>query len=229
MTGNVMPSGESPMPVRAVFFDLGETLIDETRMWAEWAAYLGVPAGEFMQALEETIARGEHHRRVFDRYRPNLDFAAARRERIASGTSYAYRPSDLYPDAAPCLKTLRSRGYFIAVAGNQPREALNDMLTLGLEADLMTTSTHLGHEKPAPEFFAALLSQTGFRPAEVAYVGDRVDNDVLPARAAGMTTVFIPRGIWGRIHAARGDAADIRIDALSELADALATHRETRP
>jgi FMN phosphatase YigB (HAD superfamily) len=217
------------MSIKAVFFDLGETLIDETRMWREWAAYLDVPADEFMQALEATIARGEHHRRVFDQYRPNLDFAAARRERMANGTNYAYRPSDLYPDAAPCLKALQSSGYFIAVAGNQPREALDDMLTLGLDADLMTTSAHLGHEKPAPEFFAALLSQTGFRPAEVAYVGDRIDNDVLPARAAGMTAVFIPRGTWGRIHAARGDAADIRINALSELADALARRREMPP
>ena len=98
------------------------------------------------------------------------------------------------------------------------------MLALGLDADVITTSEHLGFEKPSPKFYEALLAQTGFRPDEAAYVGDRVDNDILPARAVGMTTVFIERGPWGRIHARSGDAAcaDIRIHALSDLAAALA-------
>jgi HAD superfamily hydrolase (TIGR01509 family) len=209
------------MSIRAVFFDLGETLIDERRMWTEWADHLAVPADDFLKALEETIARGEHHRRVFERFRKDFDFEAARRERIAAGTTYAFRRSDLYPDAAACLSSLRSLGFFVAIAGNQPPEALDGMLSLGLDADLMTTSAHLGHEKPSPEFFAALLTRTGFRPGEVAYVGDRVDNDILPARAAGMTSVFIPRGIWGRIHASEGEAADIHVERLTDIPAAL--------
>ncbi len=98
------------------------------------------------------------------------------------------------------------------------------MLTLGLDADLITTSDHLGFDKPSPKFFEALLSHTGFRPEDAAYVGDRVDNDILPAQAAGMTGVFIERGPWGRIHAKSGDAAraDICVHALSELAETLA-------
>jgi HAD superfamily hydrolase (TIGR01509 family) len=209
------------MPIRAVFFDLGETLIDERRMWTGWADYLGVPADDFLKALEETIARGEHHRRVFDRFRKYFDFEVARRERAANGTTYAFEPRDLYADAAPCLSELRSQGTFVAVAGNQPREMLDGMLALGLDADLITTSAHLGHEKPSPEFFEALLSQTGFRANETAYVGDRIDNDILPARAKGMVTVFIPRGLWGRIHASDRGAADIRVAMLSEIPGAL--------
>ena len=46
------------MPIKAVFFDLGETLIDETRMWREWAAYMDVPEQTFMAALEEVISDG---------------------------------------------------------------------------------------------------------------------------------------------------------------------------
>ncbi len=98
---------------------------------------------------------------------------------------------------------MRKRGYFIGIAGNQSRDLLDSMLTLGLDADLITTSDHLGFDKPSPKFFEALLSQTGFRPEDAAYVGDRVDNDILPAQAAGMTGVFIERGPWGRIHARR--------------------------
>jgi FMN phosphatase YigB (HAD superfamily) len=68
------------------------------------------------------------------------------------------------------------------------------------------------------------LSHTGFRSEDAAYVGDRIDNDILPAQAAGMRGIFVERGPWGRIHAQRGDAAraDVRVHALLELAETLA-------
>jgi FMN phosphatase YigB (HAD superfamily) len=54
---------------------------------------------------------------------------------------------------------------------------------------------------------------------EIAYVGDRLDNDVLPAKAAGMFAIFIRRGPWGYLHATRPEAseADARIESLLEL------------
>ena len=219
------------MPIKAVFFDLGETLIDERRMWREWANYLGVPEQDFLTALDETITRGEHHRRVFDRFREGFDFEAARRARIENGTAYAFRREDLYPDAAPCLSLLRKLGTFVVIAGNQPREALEGLLALGLDTDLATTSAHLGVEKPSVAFFEALISLSGFRADEIAYVGDRVDNDILPAQAAGMVGVFIERGPWGRVHAKRGDAAraDVRVNRLTEISVALERLEATRP
>jgi FMN phosphatase YigB (HAD superfamily) len=95
------------MPIKAVFFDLGETLIDETRMWREWAAYIDVPEQTFMTTLEDVIADGEHHHRAFDRLRPGFDPKAAQRQRVADGTRYLFEPRDLYPDARPCLTSLR--------------------------------------------------------------------------------------------------------------------------
>jgi len=211
------------MPIKAVFFDLGETLIDESRMWREWAALMGVSERQFTAALEAVIARGEHHHRAFEVLRPGFDPIAAQRQRVANGTRYLFRTEDLYPDARACLTPLRKAGLFVGIAGNQSRDMRDSMLALGLDADVITTSEHLGFDKPSPKFFEALLAQTGFSARDSAYVGDRVDNDILPARTVGMTTVFIERGPWGRIHASSGDAAhaDIRIGALSELAAAL--------
>ena len=34
------------MPIKAVIFDVGETLIDESRVWRGWAAYLKVPEAD---------------------------------------------------------------------------------------------------------------------------------------------------------------------------------------
>jgi FMN phosphatase YigB (HAD superfamily) len=74
-------------------------------------------------------------------------------------------------------------------------------------------------EKPAPGFFERLVAEAGFAPGEVAYVGDRVDNDVEPALALGLVAVHIRRGPWGYLH--EPPEAAIRIHSLDELAEAL--------
>jgi FMN phosphatase YigB (HAD superfamily) len=60
---------------------------------------------------------------------------------------------------------------------------------------------------------------------EIAYIGDRLDNDVLPARAAGMMAIFLRRGPWGYLHATRPEVmeAHARIDTLHQLPDVLRT------
>jgi FMN phosphatase YigB (HAD superfamily) len=212
------------MPIKAVVFDLGETLVCEDRMWAGWAAYLGVRETEFRDALDDVIACGEHHRKVFDRFRPGFDFESAKRDREARGERYGFIDSDLYLDARPCLKLLRAQGYRIGIAGNQPAEAEPATRALALDLDFIATSAGLGVEKPAPAFFTKVADLAAAQPAEIAYVGDRLDNDVLPAHRAGMISVFLARGPWGRIHAKSADVrlADVRIADLLELPAALA-------
>ena len=73
---------------------------------------------------------------------------------------------------------------------------------------------------PQPEFFARVVAEAGAEPGEIAYVGDRVDFDVVPARAAGMVAVHIRRGPWGYLQPGR-EQADVCIDSLAELPEAL--------
>jgi HAD superfamily hydrolase (TIGR01549 family) len=221
------------MSVAVVCFDVGETLIDESRMWRGWAGYLGVSAQDFFSALKDVIAKGEHHRAVFERFRPGFDVAAAWRERAAAGESGMFERQDLYADAAPCLRQLRALGYRIGIAGNQPEGVADALASVDLAADFIASSASLGVEKPAVAFFERLALLAGVATREIAYVGDRLDNDILPARAAGMSTVFLLRGPWAEIHANRPEAAaaDVTLTTLSDLADALArleAHRENR-
>ncbi len=115
------------------------------------------------------------------------------------------------------------RGLAHRIAGNQPQAAETSLAALGVPADFIASSARWGVEKPDPGFFAKVAEAAGFRAAAIAYVGDRLDNDVLPAKAAGMHGVFIRRGPWGVIHAAWADAAraDLRIETLDGLAEAL--------
>jgi FMN phosphatase YigB (HAD superfamily) len=212
------------MVVKVVFFDVGETLIGETRLWSAWAAYIGVPDKTFLSVLEEVIAQGDHHRQVFERLRPGFDLEAARRDRAARGDVDVFNAADLYPDAAACLRILRERGYLLGVAGNQPAAAHQALRALGLDFDLIASSAAWGVEKPSSAFFKKLESVANVPASEIAYVGDRLDNDVLPSRDAGMISVVLERGPWGRAHAKREEArlSDIWIKTLAELPDALA-------
>lgn len=212
------------MPIRAVCFDVGETLIDETRHWSEWADFLGVPKLTLFTALGVTMARGEPHRRVFEIFRPDLDLPTALKQRRAAGYRYNFQVTDLYPDAIPCLRELRERGMKVLIAGNQPAEAAEALVELDVPADFIATSGGWGVAKPDPAFFAKVIDAAGLPPEQIAYVGDRMDNDVLPARKAGMIAILLRRGPWGWMHAERPDAveAHLCLRDLTTLPDALA-------
>jgi FMN phosphatase YigB (HAD superfamily) len=191
--------------LKAVFFDVGETLVDETGMWERAADAAGVPRFTVMGVLGGLVARGERHSKVWE---------ILGVERPDAG---AFRADELYPDALPCLRALRRRGLRVGAAGNMrsaDEEVLRD------HVDLVGSSQRWGVEKPAPEFFERITVEAGCAPSQVAYVGDRVDNDVLPARAAGMLAVHIRRGPWG--HLSEASAAEVRISSLAELPEVLA-------
>ncbi|HUZ03077.1 MAG TPA: HAD family hydrolase [Thermomicrobiaceae bacterium] len=213
------------MAIRAVCFDVGETLVDETRQWAGWADWLGIPHFTFFAALGAVIDRGEPHRRVFELFRPGIDLRAEWERRVAAGAAFGYSRDDLYPDVIPCLEALARAGYQVVAAGNQPARASAWLEALGMPFDLIALPESLGAAKPARAFFTGLAARLGLPPGEIAYVGDRVDNDVVPAADAGMVAIFLRRGPWGYLQAPRPGAARarLRIDDLATLPAALRT------
>jgi HAD superfamily hydrolase (TIGR01549 family) len=216
------------MSVRAVFFDVGETLVDETRVWAAWADWLGVPRLTFFGVLGGLIQRGEPLARVFEPFRPNFDLKRERAAREAAGFTVEVGLDDLYPDALPCLAALRSEGYAVGIAGNQPVTIEPFLRQIAAPSDIVATSEGLGVGKPEPEFFDRIVSLAALPLDQIAYVGDRVDNDVVPATAAGMVAVFLRRGPWGYLQADRpeADRAQIKLDSLADLPAALRAYRE---
>ena len=213
------------MPIRAVCFDVGETLIDETREWNGWADFLGVPRLTLFTALGVTMERGQSLRRVFEIFRPDIEFSTVRQTRAQQGWRYTFEHDDLYPDARACLADLRARGLKVLIAGNQPKEAESALRALDLPADFIASSAGWGVSKPDPRFFQNVVEAAGVPAADIAYVGDRVDNDVIPSRAAGMTAVFLRRGPWGWMHEERAEIAQahLRLRSLDGLGERLAS------
>ena len=209
--------------MKAVVFDVGETIVDETRIWSAWADHLGIPRLTLFAALGAVIARDDHYRGVFELFRPDIDVAAEAARMTAAGRPTIFSLDDLYPDAVPTMRSLRAAGYRLALAANQPTAAADVLAAIDVPFDLVAMSDAWGLAKPDPAFFERLVAELGVDAGEIAYVGDRVDNDVRPAAAAGMVAVFIRRGPWGWIQAGVSDPpeASIVIASLAELPEAL--------
>ncbi len=130
---------------------------------------------------------------------------------------------DLSPDGRPCIESLKDWGYVVGIAGNQTSRAGKLLHELNLPADFIVTSDDLGAEKPDVGFFHRLLERQSLDPASTVYVGDRFENDVLPAQKAGLRGVLLRRGPWGYVNEDHPDAAQaqIRLASLDELLDKL--------
>ena len=202
------------MALQAVFFDVGETLVDEERWWRELCARAGLQPHVVWAALGVTIERGEEHDALWRHLgseRPGDWWQ-----------SLTYDDTSLYADALDCLEALRAMGLTVGIVGNQSAALERWAREAGFPADVISSSASLGVAKPALGFFARLVELAGCEPGEVAYVGDRADNDVLPAATAGLVAIHVRRGPWGRLQESPPEAALV-LDDLASLPHALAS------
>ncbi|MBB5159099.1 hypothetical protein [Saccharopolyspora phatthalungensis] len=78
----------------AVIFDVGETLVDETREYGTWADWLGVPRHTFSAVFGAAIARGQDYRQAFQYFQPGFDLGQERQRRADAGQPESF-DSDL--------------------------------------------------------------------------------------------------------------------------------------
>jgi FMN phosphatase YigB (HAD superfamily) len=178
--------------------------VDETGMWMRIAHAAGVTPLTLMAGLGATIALGRQHDDVWE----------------LLGIEYpegAWSLGDPYPDALPCLARLRDAGLRVYACGNMPAFVEDEFRPY---VDGTGSAEAWDLWKPDPAFFERLIELTGAPRERIAYVGDRVDNDVAPALAAGMVGVHIRRGPWGYLQ--QPPAGAIRVGTLDELPGAFA-------
>ncbi|MFE9748269.1 HAD family hydrolase [Saccharothrix saharensis] len=212
--------------IEAVFFDVGEVLVDETREYGTWADWLGVPRHTFSAVFGAVIAQGRDYRETFQVFRPGFDLAEERERRAAAGQPESFTEENLYPDARPCLERLRASGLKVGVAGNQTARAERILKSLDLPVDVIGTSDGWGVEKPSSAFFDRVVREAGVAAGSVLYVGDRLDNDIRPAQLTGLATALIRRGPWG--HILRAPEVEqqclFTLDGLADLPTRVAEH-----
>jgi HAD superfamily hydrolase (TIGR01662 family) len=201
--------------VKTVIFDLGETLVDETRQFEVVAEAAGVPLFTLAGVIGSAIERGLDHWAAYD----ELGISPG----SAVDHGYVVDTRVFYDDAIPTLRELKALGYRVGIVANQPAGIAEQLTAMDLELDVIATSVTYGVAKPDPRFFERIVADCDVPASEIVYVGDRLDNDVLPAQSVGMHTVFIRRGPWGYVHARWPEMAQVRyrIDSLAELSGVL--------
>jgi FMN phosphatase YigB (HAD superfamily) len=146
---------------------------DEDTFWAEFEACRRDQRGPFTRRLVGLFLPEDRHDDVL----------------------WTYPPEALQPDVRRALPLLASR-YRLGVLANQRATIRQTMARDSIDGffGVWAVSEELGAEKPDPAIFEYALSHAGAPPERCAMVGDRLDNDVEPARRLGMKGVWLLRG-----------------------------------
>jgi FMN phosphatase YigB (HAD superfamily) len=129
--------------VTAIVFDVGETLVDETRNWERVADEVGVPRFTLMALIGAAAERGERPHKALEW----LDVKPSRG---------AFLHDELYPDAVACLSRCRTAGLVVGAVGNM---GIGHESLLEPHVDFVSSSERLGVEKPSPEFFERIVDK----------------------------------------------------------------------
>ncbi|QKW12215.1 HAD family hydrolase [Verrucosispora sp. NA02020] len=187
--------------IKSVVFDVGETLLDDTREFHAWADWLSVPRHTLSALVGIVVAQGRNNAEAFEYVRPGIDLTIERQRREEAGQGERIEDEDLYPDVRPTLKQLRDSGLWVGIAGNQTARAGELLRALQLPVDGIATSAEWGVTKPDAAFFSRIKEFAPGAPEEILYVGDHRDYDIKAACAAGLRAALIKRGPWGRVWA----------------------------
>ena len=125
----------------------------------------------------------------------------------------------LYNGAAETLEKLKPR-YHLGIIANQNPGTEERLKAYGIHHffDVIIASAEAGLDKPDPEIFRLALREAGCMPDEAFMVGDRLDNDIAPAKKLGMKTVWVRQGY--AIYQSIDDEStrpDYIVDSIEEL------------
>jgi len=212
--------------VRWLFFDLGNTLISEEAATDCRIRQLGSSFEQHGRrySLEEVRcalqkASAEFAPRQITGAIEKLTDDPELRKLIEAEARYPKELEAPYEGAEQTLRTLSSR-YGIGVIANQSAGTQERLTKWGLMPfiSICLSSTEAGREKPDPAIFQLALSRAICRPSQAVMIGDRLDNDVRPARLQGWKTIRIAQG-FARFQSPRDsfDEADVTIANVKEL------------
>ncbi len=228
-------------PLRAVFLDIGDTVMRPNPSWEHVYAMAFEEFGIHVEIdrLRVALRKAYHHggwgtdggfepdEETSFRRTVEIDAAAIAELGLPAMPEAFYRRlADLFmvtshwhvfPDAYPTLTALKERDLIVGAVSNWVWNLpeLLHALDLVRHFDFIAASARIGFEKPHPRIFEWALEQAKVEPAAVVHVGDHVDADVEGARAVGLAAVLIDRA--GRYPAdAVPDGVPV-IRSLSEL------------
>ncbi|MBP0954966.1 MAG: HAD family hydrolase [Oscillospiraceae bacterium] len=205
--------------VQWLFFDLGNTLYDETYSDLERVTALLEKAAPDIRVSDFTAQM----KAGAAAYAPSPFQYARKHFAIPCDEPYSTDKEALFEGVPELLKALRER-YSLAVLANQPSSTAERLKRDGIYGyfDICLLSETEGLSKPDPAFFEYGIKRTGCSPDRIAMIGDRLDNDIYPAKMAGMKTIRIRQGL-SAVQEPISDEyrPDATVSSLNELGELL--------
>lgn len=203
-----------------LFFDIGSTIINEHTAYE----YRLKGIAESANVPYETI-----YKIAVEFYKANRkgDSEAARLFGVQLPDWYT-EGEVLYDDAAQCLRTLSTK-YKIGIIANQSLGVKERLQKHGIlrYINLVVFSAEEGFAKPDKRIFTAALCKGNCKPENAVMIGDRIDNDIVPANLLGFYTIWIRQGFgkyWKISNSI--EKPDCIVDNLTQLCDVLVGNEE---
>ena len=201
--------------IQWLFFDVGSTIIDEHLAYEHRMR-------EIADLAKITYYNVYEMAMEFYKQNKKGDLETAKLLGVEL-TKWHNEDEILYEDASQCLEILSSR-YKIGIIANQllgTKERLEQHGILQY-IDLIIASAEEGVAKPDKKIFEIALERSKCKPMEAIMIGDRIDNDIIPAKLLGMHTIWIKQG-FGQYWEIKSEAekADYTVYNLMELCDIL--------
>ncbi|WP_186331457.1 HAD family hydrolase [Paenibacillus xylanexedens] len=209
-----------------LFFDVGDTLVDEWEPVDDIIGQFVREANDYgypvkIEAVRELFATCY---RNYEQWPMKVAIRTYihdenHRTLIQEKLKFHKELEQPFPSATKVLEQL-SHHYRIGIIANQSpgTEARLESYGLRKYVHVLACSAEEGVSKPDPELYAVALKQADCAPEEAVMIGDRIDNDIMPARSLGLRTIRILQG-YGRFQPELSDAdrADWTVESLDEL------------
>ena len=198
--------------IKWIFFDVGSTLVDETEAYDHRVREMIVGTNITFKEFDDVrVALA----------RQGLDGNSAAIKHFGLTKPPWHSEDEVpYSDAHSTLAALVDKGYELGIIANQKLGTEERLESWGLRQyfEVIAASAEIGYAKPDKEIFEKALEFAKCTAEESVMVGDRLDNDIIPAKAIGMKTVWVKNGLAQYQGAELGEGvADYQIGSLSEL------------
>ena len=170
-----------------VFFDVGSTIIDEHIAYEHRMKDIADLANTTYSSVYVTAME-------FHKQNKKGDLETAKLLGVDL-TKWHKEDEVLYSDAYECLEILSGR-YKIGIIANQSLGTKDRLEQHGIlqYIDLVIASAEEGVAKPDKKIFEIALERGNCKPNNAVMIGDRIDNDIIPAKLLGMHTIWIKQG-----------------------------------
>lgn len=202
------------MDIKWIFFDIGSTLVDETEAYNHRAKDMLCQSNVTFSMFDKK--RIEFAKQGYDGNSQAIKFFGL------SKTPWHCEDEVPFCDAIPTLQVLKDRHYNLGIIANQVAGAKQRLQNWDILKffDVVVTSAEIGVAKPNRIIFEKAVELAQASWAQCVMVGDRLDNDIIPAKCLNMKTVWIRQGLARYQSATLADGkADWIVDNLSQLTD----------